>query len=165
MPRRISMFDINKFCTNNKCRSNNLHIKNETEANSPCHIFYGTATMSKAMRYSQYVRTTKPCIYRNLNNDAELAYQTLIKFIYGDVDTVNSLLNSIVDMNAYDKYNWNALSHASYDNNIDKVKILIAAGANINSHDKYRWTPLNWARQQNNSEIIILLQNNGGIYV
>lgn len=163
MPRRISMFDINKFCTNNKCRSNNLHIKTETEANSPCHIFYGTATMSKAMRYSQYVRTTKPCIYRNINNDAELAYQTLVKFIYGNVDVVNSLLNSIIDINAYDKQYWNALSRAAVDNDLDKAIILINAGADVNSRDTFGWTPLNWARRQNLVEMIELLLNAGAV--
>lgn len=163
MPRRISMFDINKFCTNNKCRSNNLHIKNETEGNTQCHIFYGTATMSKAMRYSQYIRTSKPCIYRNVNNEAEIAYQTLVTFIYGNVDVVNSLLNSIVDINAYDKNNWNALSRAANDNDLNKAVILLNAGANVNSRDEFGWTPLYWARQQNNAEMINLLLNAGSL--
>lgn len=135
--------------------------KNETERNSQCPIFYGTATIAKAMRYSQYVRTTKPCIYRNIINDAEIAYQTLVKFIYGNIDVVNSLLNSIIDINAYDKNNWNALSHAASESDFDKTLLLINAGADVNSTDIFGWTPLNWARTHNNNEIISLLLNAG----
>ena len=166
MSRRISKFDINMFCANQKCASTFKPIKNETEGNSQCPIFYGTATIAKAMRYSQYVRTTRPCIYRNLNNETEITEQTLINFIYGDVETVQSLLlsGSISDINAYDSYNWNALSRATYDNNIEKVQILINAGVNINANDNRKWTALNWARTKNYTEMFRLLVDNGAIY-
>ena len=164
MPK--SMFDINMFCANRKCASTINSIKNETEANSQCHIFYGTATIAKAMRYSQYIRTTKPCIYRYANAEV-VARSILIKFIYGDIETVKSLLSSgsIDDINAYDSSDWNALSRASYDGDIDKLTFLIDSNANINSKDKVSgWTPLNWARFKNNQVIINILVSKGGDY-
>lgn len=162
MPK--SMFDINMFCANRKCASTINSIKNETEGNSQCHIFYGTATMSKAMRYSQYIRTTKPCIYRNANAEV-VATSILYQFIYGDVETVKSLLTSgsIDDINAYDKSSWNSLSRASYDGDIEKVRILIDAGAKINTIDNNGWSALTWARVKTNDEIIRLLIENGAI--
>jgi hypothetical protein len=59
MPRTISMFDINKFCANrNSAREANIqYLKKATGGNDP--------TMTKAMRYAQYVRTTNPCIGKN----------------------------------------------------------------------------------------------------
>lgn len=65
MPR--SMFDIIKFCANKQCNNDAINKPIETEANTQCHIYHGTAHMSKAMRYSQYIRTTKPCIWRTPN--------------------------------------------------------------------------------------------------
>ena len=47
MSRRMSMFDIDKFCNQNV-----TYKKMVTESNDP--------SISRKMRYSQYVQTTKP---------------------------------------------------------------------------------------------------------
>ena len=154
MPTRLSMFDINKFCANaGRNREANIqYLKKATGGNDP--------TMTKAMRYAQYVRTTKPCIGLNLSTNVNAVRTLQQQFIYGDAATVNSLIES-VDINAYDEYGWNALSRAAYDNNIEKVNILIAAGVNINSADTVGWTALYWANARNNSNIYNLLILNG----
>ena len=48
MSRRMSMFDIDKFCEN----QNVTYKKMVTAGNDP--------SISRKMRYSQYVQTTKP---------------------------------------------------------------------------------------------------------
>lgn len=68
MPRFRSMFDINKFCANNKCNTESANKPIETEANSQCHIYHGKASESKAMRYSQYIRTVKPCAWKTIGS-------------------------------------------------------------------------------------------------
>lgn len=158
MPR-ITMFDINKFCANNAgAREANIqYLKKTTAGNDP--------SISKAMRYSQYIRTTKMRVGVALQTNVNLENITLLQqFIYGDVASVNSLLDRI-DINAYDEYNWNALSHASYTNNIEKVNALIAAGVNLNSTDIYGWTALYWANARNNVNIYNILIQNGATNV
>ncbi len=69
MPGTNMMFDINKFCNcgyygrgSGASRfgkmSESVNKPLETEANSAFKIHYGTANMSRAMRYSIRVRTT-----------------------------------------------------------------------------------------------------------
>lgn len=50
----MKMFDIVKFCQDKKCQQNIRYNRLKTGGNDP--------TLPAALRYSQYVRTTKPLI-------------------------------------------------------------------------------------------------------
>jgi len=155
MPRRTTMFDINKYCENVFCNkeSNIQYLKKATAGNDP--------TITKAMRYAEYVRRTPPHV---VGKSINVALTQLQQFIYGDVDTVRSLLNS-VNIDEYDSFGWNALSRAAYDGDLEKINLLLDAGANINTTDSSGANPTYWAKVRNRVDLFYYLRSRGGIFL
>lgn len=60
----------------------------------------------------------------------------------GDLDRVDSLMSSGIDINERIKGSWTALHHAAVSGHRDVVELLIAKGADIDVKDEWERTPL-----------------------
>ena len=72
----------------------------------------------------------------------------------GDIVTLQSLLNSKVDVNYAKADGGTALAWAAYGNNPEAVDLLIHAGADINAANDYGVTPLTLACANGNSAVV-----------
>ncbi|MEW6737588.1 MAG: ankyrin repeat domain-containing protein [Acidobacteriota bacterium] len=79
----------------------------------------------------------------------------------GDLDTIHTLLQSDVDVNAKSKDGNTALMGAALNNRVDVIKVLLENGADIHLEDKYGNTALAYAVNNNSLEAVEMLLNKG----
>lgn len=78
-----------------------------------------------------------------------------------DVQKIQELLQSGIDINAKDKDGWTPLMYAASKKATDIAKILIEAGADLNATDNCGWTALMDAVDRNSIDIVRLLIDAG----
>ena len=78
-----------------------------------------------------------------------------------DLETVKSLVEQGVDVNAVDADWWTALMLASYLGQTKTAELLIANGADVNAVGEYGYTALMWASEEGQTETAELLIANG----
>lgn len=77
----------------------------------------------------------------------------------GDVMTLESMLNSGVDVNAKDaSFGHTALIIASRRGHLPVVELLLAKGADVNATDNYGNTALRWALKANKGDAQAVIQ-------
>jgi len=79
----------------------------------------------------------------------------------GNIDTLKSLLERGVDINAHDTSNQTPLDRAAAKGNVDIVRLLIERGAKVDSRDKRGWTPLHESSQYGQLEVSRVLLDHG----
>ena len=67
----------------------------------------------------------------------------------GHIDTVKSLLERGMDINARNASDETPLDKAAAKGNVDIVRLLIERGAEVDSRDKWGWTPLHASSRYN----------------
>jgi len=92
---------------------------------------------------------------------ADLLQQMLSKIVENDIDALNSLIQSGVDVNYRDKNGITPLMLASGHGLVEVVKFLIKNGADVNSVSARGGTPLILAAGRGHGEIVVLLIKNG----
>lgn len=80
----------------------------------------------------------------------------------GDLKTIESLLETGVDVNSKSEYGATALAYACDKGHVEVVKFLISKGADVEATDRfYNFNPLTWARIHTHDEIIQILVEAG----
>lgn len=80
----------------------------------------------------------------------------------GDIETVKSLLDDGMDVNATTKYGATALSFAAEKGNLELVTLLVDRGAELSPQDTfYNATPLTWANMNGHKEVAAFLKEKG----
>jgi ankyrin repeat protein len=79
----------------------------------------------------------------------------------GNVNTLKSLLEREVDINARDADNDTPLHIAAFKGNVDVVRLLIERGAEVDSRDKMGNTPLHRSSQSGHLEVSRILLDHG----
>ena len=97
-----------------------------------------------------------------IDNDIDAEFLMAVK--KGNLEQVNSLLNSGADVNTAQKDGTSALAWAVYNNNKELVDLLIRSGedgADIDAANEYGFNPLHLACMNQNPEIISILLKAG----
>ena len=68
-----------------------------------------------------------------------------------------------IGIDASDPHGWTRLHHAAMSGDLRRVRELIEAGADINAKEKDGMTPLKVARVHKNDEVVVFLQQRGGV--
>jgi ankyrin repeat protein len=71
----------------------------------------------------------------------------------GNIDTVKSLLEQGMDINARNASGETPLNRAAAKGNVDVVRLLIERGAEVDSRDKWGWTPLHYSSRYGHLEV------------
>jgi ankyrin repeat protein len=79
----------------------------------------------------------------------------------GNMDTVKSLLERGVDINARGANNETPLDRAAAKGNVNVVRLLIERGAEVDSRDKWGHTPLHWSSVHGRLEVSRALLDHG----
>jgi ankyrin repeat protein len=79
----------------------------------------------------------------------------------GNVDTVKSLLELGVDIDARDASNWTPLHEAAAKSKIDVVRLLIERHAEVDSRENGGWTPLHLSSRFGHLEVSRVLLDHG----
>ena len=79
----------------------------------------------------------------------------------GDIDTIKSLLERGMDINARNASNKTPLDRAAAKGNVDVVRLLIEGGAEVDSRDKWGWTPLRVSSRDGHVEVSRVLLDHG----
>jgi len=83
----------------------------------------------------------------------------------GDVQTIKTLLDAGVDVDAKGNSGMTALMHASKQNHIECVRVLLNKGANVNAINELGRTAIKMANERGNLEIVKLLESTGATTV
>jgi ankyrin repeat protein len=78
-----------------------------------------------------------------------------------DIDTLKSLLERGVDVNARDARNETPLHIAATKGNVDVVRLLVERGAEVDSRDNEGWTPLHLSSRYGHLEVSRVLLDHG----
>jgi ankyrin repeat protein len=79
----------------------------------------------------------------------------------GNIDTVRSLLERGMNINARNASNRTPLDGAAAKGNVDVVRLLIERGAEVDSRDKSGWTPLHKSSRFGHLEVSRVLLDHG----
>ncbi|MBN1974173.1 MAG: ankyrin repeat domain-containing protein [Sedimentisphaerales bacterium] len=79
----------------------------------------------------------------------------------GDLEKVQSLIESGADVNIKNNGGWTPLYMASNGGYLDVAKVLIDKGANVNISNNWGWTPLHTASASGHQDIVKLLLTKG----
>jgi ankyrin repeat protein len=79
----------------------------------------------------------------------------------GNIDTLKSLFERRMDINARDANNQTPLDRAAAKGKVDVVRLLIEQGAEVNPRDKRGWTPLHHSSRFGHLEVSRVLLDHG----
>ena len=79
----------------------------------------------------------------------------------GKIDTVKSLLERGVDVDARNASNETPLERAAAKGEVDVVRLLIERGAEVDSRDDWGWTPLHESSRYGQLEVSRVLLDHG----